>query len=318
MWLISPFSADQSLNLDVPTVSSRDSRNLPEEHEAAISNRPVSPELIVESWQRIAPEHDIPPRSIAQVSGLLGDVLEYAEVAPTSDALQRYEQSLGAFLENYAFALRAEKASAGTAYWLAFCTVEGFLRDRPDSAERRRVQEQYMRVVEHVIEVIHLQIRSDLPAEEYREMRNFIAEGLARLRDQTRLRIRLYNEDFLCPAFKKEPDEHACSALVVSYSNSNDLPRFDDPHVSMRTTKSEAWQNRYKCHIENTIGMLLCDMFFDLSDLKLNKNRYWGYMDYDGGSMNEQVLARPSCWPAFIRFVQDPDYNQVHGWKREK
>ncbi|MHC4646004.1 MAG: hypothetical protein ACYTBJ_10910 [Planctomycetota bacterium] len=40
-------------------------------------------------------------------------------------------------------------------------------------------------------------------------------------------------------------------------------------------------------------------------------------MNYTIEGMNDLILIRPACWPALVRFVQDPEYNKIHNWKRQ-
>jgi hypothetical protein len=272
---------------------------------------------VVETWEHIATDHNVPPESVSQVSSLLQDVFSYAEVVPAKSCLQRFEKSLKPFLENFGFAFEAEETASGTAYWLSFCTVQAFLRQPVSETKPDKILDQYEQFVEEIADLIDHRIQIELPAREYQKMRGVITEGLAKFRSETKRRIVIYRDDFLCPAFRKELDGRVQTYIRADYENPNDFPNFNDPLVSMMVTNSEAWGTAYRYYIENHIGMFLFEMFLHTTIFKLNKNRYWGYMNYTVEGMNDPILVRPACWPAFVRFVQDREYNEIYNWKRE-
>jgi hypothetical protein len=191
---------------------------------------------VVETWQRIAMDHNVAPESVSQVRSLLQDVLTYAEVVPTKSRLQRFEKSLRPFLENFGFAFQARETASGTAYWLSFCTVQAFLRQPVLKTKPDDILKQYEQLTEEIADLIRQRIQIELPAPEYQKMRGVITEGLAKFRNETIRRIVIYRDDFLCPAFRKELDGRAQTYIRADYENPNDFPNFNDPHVSMMVT----------------------------------------------------------------------------------
>lgn len=265
-------------------------------------------------WRRAAEQHAIAPPTINRVDHLLEDLVAWRGINTGSIAQDDLISAFGRMVRQYRPWLNDSRATEGAAYWTAYCLMRSVERGS-SPADRQATEAYYLSLVDRATTIIDGGVRANLPDDVEGKMDDLIKEGMQHLRRECRLRIRQYATDPVCPAFRSRLSKEDETGFLDRYRDARNLPALEEPRRTMATAE-QAFRNQFRSYIENEIGLLLFDLFIRSLDTPLNRTEYWGYMDYRAENADD-ILEATNIWPAVIRFVPDPEYNEAHGWVRE-
>jgi len=254
----------------------------------------------VELWGSAASKERITRETFLEVRRVLQEELGpkftadlQTVVTPGLD--KRLEASMDNFAAAYAIELKGAQNREGIARWLAFCILECSKRIKAQQVIPEAVRINHREMCEFLKAAMLKKHRERAGSQHWEKWKNLIEGEADRFEEMLTERIRVYQNDILCPAFRLPVNSKTLEAIVPR--NLKDIPFYVEPLGHIGPNRAEEMDKEYAVAVRSFTAIFvsecLIEIFSDEIKQKIRGTFYFSGQGSTGGP--------PKRWPMIVK-----------------